>query len=98
MGLPAVGYRFNISRSTTRISTIAMMLKQIDEMLQPIPGCVATATLTPSEPIAMASVGTHWGMRDFSRREAIQSSRAPTIRVAASGSRMRGNYQATTHA
>jgi len=31
-------YRFSMSRITTKIRTIAMRLKQIDEMLQPIPG------------------------------------------------------------
>ena len=67
---------------------IAIRLKQIDEMLQPIPGCEATATLTPSDAIAIASVGTHGGTRDRSRREANQSRAAPTISVAANGSRM----------
>ena len=67
---------------------IAMRLKQIDEMLQPIPGWDATATLTPKDAIAMASVGTHRGTRERSRREANQSSAAPTMSVAANGSRM----------
>jgi hypothetical protein len=68
---------------------IAMRLKQMDEMLQPMPGCVATATLTPSDAIAMASVGTQRGMRERSRREENQRSAAPMIRVAASVSRIR---------
>ena len=67
---------------------MAIRLKQIDEMLQPRPGCVATATLMPSDAIAMASVGTHGGTRDRSRREANQRRSAPTISVAASGSLM----------
>jgi len=65
-----------------------MRLKQIDEMLQPIPGSEATATLTPRDAIAMARVGTHRGTRDRSRREANQSRAAPTMSVAANGSRM----------
>jgi len=67
---------------------IAMRLKQIDEILQPIPGRDATATLMPRDAIAMASVDTHRGTRDCSRREASQSSTAPTTSVAANGSRM----------
>ena len=67
---------------------IAMRLKQIDEILQPIPGREATPTLIPSDAIATASVGTHCGTRDRSRREANQSRTAPTMSVAATGSRM----------
>jgi len=67
---------------------IAMRLKQIDEMLQPIPGSEATATLMPKDAIAMASAGTHRGTRDRSRRDANQRSAAPTMSVAANGSRM----------
>jgi hypothetical protein len=67
---------------------IAMRLKQIDEMLHPTPGCVAAATLTPSDPMAIASVGTHAGTRDPSRFDANQSSSAPMMRVAARGRRM----------
>ena len=67
---------------------MAIRLKQIDEMLQPTPRREATATLIPSDPIASASVGTHRGTRDRSRREANQSAIAPMMRVAARGSRM----------
>ena len=67
---------------------IAMRLKQIEEMLQPIPDWDATATLTPKDAIAMASVGTHRGTRDRSRRDANQSRAAPTMSVAANGNRM----------
>jgi hypothetical protein len=77
-----------MSRITTTIKMIAMRLKQMDEILQPIPGREATATLTPKDAIAMASVGTHRGTRDRSRRDANQSSAAPTMSVAANGSRM----------
>ena len=75
---------------------IAMRLKQIDEMLHPMPGWVATPTLTPSDAIATASVGTQRGMRERSRREEIQRSAAPTISVAASVRRIAENYRAIT--
>jgi hypothetical protein len=73
---------------------IAMRLKQMDEMLQPIPDCVATATLTPSDAMAMASEGTHRGTRERSRREENQSSRPPMMRVAASVNRIAETYVA----
>ena len=72
---------------TDKIRMMAMRLKQIDEMLQPMPGCDAAAVLTPSDPMAMASVGTHFGTRDRSRRDANQSASAPTRSVAASVNR-----------
>ena len=75
---------------------IAMRLKQIDEILQPMPGWVATPTLTPSDAIATASVGTQRGMRERSRREVYQRSPAPMISVAASMRRIAENYRAIT--
>jgi hypothetical protein len=69
---------------TRMISTIAMRLKQIEEMLQASPGWVLAAVLRPSDAIATARTGTHAGTRSRSRREATQSSAAPTSSVAAS--------------
>src|SRR5690348_14291471 len=83
-----------MSRITTRISTMAMMLKQIEEMLQPTPGRVAAAVLTPSAPIAIASVATQGGTRVFSRFDANQRRAAPTRSVAESASRMRARRHA----
>lgn len=48
---------------TTMINTIAMRLKQIDEMLHAIPTCVLAAVLSPSAAMATASTGTHGGTR-----------------------------------
>jgi len=67
---------------------MAMRLKQIEEMLHPIPGRDATATLMPRDAIATESVGTHGGTRDRSRREVNQRRAAPTMSVAANVSRM----------
>src|SRR4051812_12340588 len=75
-------YRFRISRITRRMSTIAIRLKQIDEMLQPTPGSDDAATLRPSAPIAIASDGTHRGTRDRSRLDANHRRAAPTSSVA----------------
>ena len=75
---------------------IAIRLKQIDEILQPMPGWVATPTLTPSDAIATASVGTQRGMRERSRREENHRSPAPMISVAASVRRIAESYRATT--
>jgi hypothetical protein len=82
-----LAYRLSMSRRTIKIRTIAMMLKQIDDMLQPTPGREAAATLRPSAPIAIASGDTQAGMRERSRRDASHSSPAPMRRLAANASR-----------
>ena len=63
---------------------MAMTLKQMDEMLQPMPGRDAAPTLMPSAAMAMARMETQPGTRDRSRRDANQSRVAPRSRVAAS--------------
>ena len=73
---------------TVRISTIAIRLKQIDEMLQPMPCCDEAATLRPSAPIAIARGGTNRGTRERSRRDVNQSRSEPTTSVAARASGM----------
>ena len=81
-------YRLSISRITITIRMMAIRLKQIDEMLQPRPGCDAAAVLIPRAAIAIANVGTHCGTRARSRRDANQSRIAPTRSVAASTRRI----------
>lgn len=83
MNAPRI-YRLRISRITRRMRTIAMMLKQMEEMLHPSPCCVLAAVLRPSEPIASARIGTQGGTRPRSRRDANHRTAAPTSSVAAS--------------
>ena len=67
------------------MSTMAMMLKQMDEMLQPTPRRVLASVLSPSAMSASPSRGTHAGRVDgaaaSSRGRVKNQSAAPATKV-----------------
>ena len=67
-----------MSRSTVAMSTIAMMLKQIDEMLHDMPTRIVASVLSPSATSASDILGIHAGTIARSRRAASSSTSPPT--------------------